>query len=154
MGSEVRVQAEGQVWWVRASGVGSTWATASAPASGIFAFCDSLTYTSAADVTVISDRGVPNHNKTTNKQPISVSLTTKWTGAHPTGVSGSGHTTPMVHLEYKGTAAEAGAAEFLLFMGIPLNNYQWSEAADGNTMQYTFQALAMIGPTASGYIKS
>ncbi len=154
MGNEVRIAAEGQIWWVAASGVGTAWATASAPNSGIFAFCEGLTYTSAADVTVVSDRGVPNHNKTTNAQPIPVSFTTKHTGAHPTGVSGAGATTPMIHLEYKGTAKEAGAAEFLLFLGCPLSNLVWAEAADGNTMQFTTNALAMIGPTASGYIKS
>lgn len=150
--AEIRTNAEGVLWWVQASGSGASWATASAPASGLFGYVDSFTYTSASRVVTQSDRGVPNHHKVVGKDPISVSVTFRWTGSYPTGLTGTGASVPMVHLEHKAVAPENGnTGRYHQFMGVPLSNFQFTEG-ESDTIQISTNALAMVGPTASGYL--
>lgn len=151
--SEVRIMSEGSVWWVQASGTGSAWATASAPASGLYGFVRSFTFTSGQTVQTVMDRGVPHHQKVVSKQPISVNLNFAWTGAHPTAASGAGASVPMFHLEYKADRPEAaGTGIFYQFHGAAQQNLQFSEGEQEDTIQQTFVALGMNGPTASGYL--
>lgn len=151
--AEVRVQAEGILRWVQASGSGRTWATASAPASGIIGFCTEFSYKSAMNVIQIMDRGVPDHHKRVGQNPIEVSFGCLWTGTHPTIATASGASLPMVHLEFKSTQNEVSTASgfYAQFMGVPLESIDFAEAEDGNTLKYMGKALAMA-TAVSGYL--
>ncbi len=153
--AEVRTMSEGELRWVRASGVGNVWATAATPVSGIFAFVRSFSYTSAQTVTTVNERGRPHHNKITQVAPIDVTMTCAWTGRFPSAVSGSGATVPMIHLEHRASAAEIGngtTGDFTQFHGVALASIQFTEGAEENTLNVSFRALAMNGPTGSGYL--
>lgn len=151
--AEIRTMSEGAVWWVQASGSGNAWATASAPASGLYGFVRSFTFTSGQTVQTVMDRGVPNHQKITSKQPISVNLNFAWTGTHPTAASGAGASVPMFHLEYKADRPEASAsAYYFQFFGAAQQSNQFSEGEQEDTIQQSWVALGMNGPTGSGYL--
>jgi len=153
--TEVRNSTEGSLRWVQASGSGSTWATASAPASGLIGYVSNVTFTSARDVQVISNRGIPSHHKFVAKTPVSVQFDLQWgiTGDYPPmNVTGSGATVQMVHLELKSTAAEDGSALYHQIHGVSINSMAWTETTPANTMQFQGVGLAMVGPTASGYL--
>lgn len=150
--AEVRNLAEGTLYWVQASGSGRTWATASAPNSGLFGYVQSMTYGSAQRLVAAMDRGVPQHWKFVARDPINITVTFAWTGSTPSAVSGASASVPMWHLEYKADYPEAaGTASYYQFCGVVVQNMQFTEA-DQDTVQFTMQALAMTGPTASGYI--
>lgn len=156
MGTEIHVLPEGSLWWVQASGVGLTWATATGPASGQFGYVDSFNFTSAITVNTQSDRGIPQHHKFGGRQPIQGSLSFRWTGRHPSALSGSGASMPMIHLEFRASAPEVGngtTGDYFQFMGVAVNSLRFNEAMDGDTIQMDFVALAMLGPTGSGYVK-
>lgn len=151
---EVRTQAEGSLWFVQASGSGRTWATASAPVSGLVAYVQSFSHTSAQNFTQIMERGIPDHHKFVSKSPIDVTFNCLWTGAFTGALTASGSTVPMMHLEHRASAAELGTTGFYhQYHGAVLTNIAFNEAAEGNTIALTFRALAMNGPTASGYVK-
>lgn len=150
--AEVRTMAEGAVYWVQASGSGTAWATASAPASGLFGFVQSMNYTSGRRVVTVSERGTPNHHKVVGKDPINISITFAWTGVYPTAVSGASASVPMFHLEHKADYPEAAStAQYHQFHGVVPQSIQWTEG-EQDTIQMTMVALGMNGPTASGYM--
>ena len=151
--AEVRIQNEGAVWWVQASGTGSSWTTASAPASGLYGYVRSFSFTSGQTTQAVMDRGVPDHWKVVSKQPINITLSFAWTGAHPTAVSGAGASVPLFHLEYKSDHPEnSGTADYYQFHGCAMQSLEFSEGDTENTISQPFQALGMTGPTASGYL--
>ena len=153
--SEVTVSHEGSLRWVRASGSGTNWATASAPASGLLGFVNSFTFTSARNYTVVSDRGTPSHNKHIGDAPVDVTVEFMFTGDVPTAVSGDGATVPMIHLEYRASAEHlgTGSGHYYQFHGVPYpSEVQFTENDEGSTIRWTLRALAANGPTASGYI--
>jgi hypothetical protein len=152
--AEVRSLPEGALYWVQASGSGTAWATASAPASGLFGYVQSMNFTSGRRVVAVMDRGVPTHWKQVGRDPINLSVNFAWTGATPTAVSGASASVPMWHLEYKADYPEAAnTATYYQFYGVVVTNMQWTEG-DQDTVGLTMQALAMNGPTASGYLVS
>ena len=61
--AEVRTNFEGSLRYVQGSGSGTSWATASAPVTGLIGYVTNLTWTSAQDFLVVSDNGVPTHQK-------------------------------------------------------------------------------------------
>lgn len=151
--AEVRTLAEGTLRWILASGSGTTWATASAAASGTFGYVTEFSYTSGQRTVQISDRGVPTHNKVVGKDAIQVQTTFLWTGHIPSAISGSGASVPMFHIEHVANAPENGnTGRYHQFHGAVVGSQQLSEAEEGNTIQLQFMALAMNGPTASGYL--
>lgn len=154
--AEVRVMLEGELRFVRASGSGVAWATAATPVSGILAYVQDFSYTSAQTITTIFNRGRPDHNKQTQVQPIDITFRCLWTGGGYSGVSGAGASMPMIHLEHRASANEIGAAGttgfYHQFMGCALTQVQFQEAAEGNTINLTYRALAMVGSTGSGYL--
>lgn len=153
---EVRVKREGTLWFVQASGSGRTWATATSPTSGYLAYVQSMAYTSAQTITTIMERNNPDHHKVTQVAPIDVTFTLLYTGGIPTALSGSGASVPMFHLEYRASAPEIGngtTGAYFQFIGVALQQHQFTEADDGDTVAFTTRALAMTGPTGSGYIK-
>lgn len=152
--SEVRVMQEGSLRWVQASGSGNVWATASAPQSGLVGFVQSFSHTSAQEMTTIVERGIPSHHKFLSKTPPEITFQFLWTGtnAFPTATA-SGASVPMFHLEFRASAAETpGTGVYYQFFGCVALNNNHSEAAEGNTIDYTFRALAMNGSTGSGYL--
>ena len=153
--AEVRIQAEGSLRFVRASGSGRTWATGAAAPAGILAYVRSFDYTSAQTITTVMDRGLPDHHKATQFAPIDVTFRCAWTGAYPSAVSGSGATVPMLHLEHRASAAEIGngtTGVFHQFIGGALVSNKFTEGADENTIDLTYRFLSMVGPTGSGYL--
>lgn len=150
---EVRVQGEGSLWWVQASGSGRTWATASAPASGLIGFCTDFTFKSALKVITVKDRGVPDHHKNVGRDPIDISFGFLWTGSNPAAATASGASLPMVHLEYKAQRPELATASgyYYQFFGVPLESLDFSEAEEGNTVKMMGKALGMAS-AVSGYI--
>lgn len=156
MANEVYVMSEGALRWVQASGSGenpySAWKTGSAPPSGVLAYVQSFSYTSGAALTTIKDRGVPMHHKRTSLNEIQVTFQTLWTGAKP-NLSAYNASVPMMNLEFEQDATlPVQSANYVQFHGVAIESLQFSEAENGNTMQYTCRALGMNGPTASGYI--
>jgi hypothetical protein len=161
--SEVRNAFEGTLRWVRASGSGSAWATAASVTGtggsdtgdwGLIGFVTNFRYTSAQTVETISERGHPSHHKQVDYQPPTLSFDVQWgiTGQYPTWkITGSGASTPMIHLELKSTAPEAGAAIYHQFMGVVLNSQDFTEGNPANTQTWNLKALAMM-VTASGYL--
>lgn len=154
MASEVRVQAEGLLRWVQASGSGNVWATASAPQSGLVGYVQSFSHTSAQEMTTIMERGKPTHHKFMSSTPPEVTYEFLWTGtnAFPTATA-SGASVPMFHLEFRASASETpGTGVYYQYHGcVPLTN-DFTENAEGNTISYSFRALGMNGPSASGYL--
>lgn len=151
---EVRVQVEGSLRFVQASGSGRSWATGSAPTSGLLAFVQSFQFTSAQTITTISDRGIPDHHKITQKAPIQLTVNALWTGANPLAASGASATVPMYHLEFRASAGEIGAASafYYDFYGAALQQVQLQEQAAGNTIQLQYMCLGMSGANTSGYL--
>lgn len=153
--AETRTFREGSLRWVQASGTGRAWGTAATPVSGIFGYVKSFSITSAQTVTTISDRGTPDHHKVTEVAPIDVSVQFMWTGRSVTAVSGAGASVPMVHLEWRASAPEIGngtTGDFIQIHGVAMPSLQWTENADGDTVDLKLVALAMNGPTGSGYL--
>jgi len=150
---EVRTLGEGTLKWVAASGSGTAWGTASAPPSGTFGYVRSLTYSSGRRVVAVMERGVPTHWKQVGRDPINVTVNFAWTGSVPTAISGSGASVPMIHLEHAADHPEDSAtANYHQFYGVVTTNMQFTEGDNEDTIALTMQALAMNGPTASGYL--
>jgi len=119
------------------------------------AFCTNFNHTSAHQFAVIMDRGTISHHKSVSQTPPDFSFDILWgvTAAYPpTNVTGSGATVPMVHFEYKATAKEDGAALYYQIHGVALNSIQFSEGDEANNATFAGQALAIVGPTASGFL--
>lgn len=153
--AEIRNRREGALRWVQASGSGTSWATASGASTGLIGYVRNFTWTSGRTVQVISDRGTPSHNKLVSKEGIQVSFDVAYgiTGDYPpVNVTGSGATVPMVHMEFKMTAPEAGGALYYQFHGLPIASMNFAEGDQENTLSFQGVALAMNGPTASGYL--
>ena len=153
---EIRVAKEGTLSWVNASGSGTSWATASAPASAVMGYCQSFTHDSARTTVQVMDRGVPTHHKEVSKQAISVSFDVLYgvTANYPNNTAlGSGHSVPgLLHLEYKATAPEQGGAIYYQLYGVVANTISFAEAENGDTLRFQCVALGMSGPTASGFL--
>lgn len=160
MPAEVRVMAEGTLRGVQASGSGRTWATASAPASALYGFVQNgMSITSAQTVTQIMDRGIPDHNKITEKAGIKVTVSqlhTYQTGVLPFSIlTASGTTVPMQHLEWRVSAAEIGAGTtgiYYQFYGVATESLKIAEDSKGNKIDYSFVCLGYTGPTGSGFL--
>jgi hypothetical protein len=153
--SEVKVFAEGSLWWVQASGSGRAWATAATPASGLIGYVTDFSFSSAATITTIMERGVPDHHKLTERSRIEPSFSMLWTGNHarPTA-TGTGASVPMFHLEFKASRAEdfAGSGHYYQFHGAALQSFDFKEAKEGDNISMKMACLAMNGATASGYL--
>lgn len=154
--AEQRVFAEGSLWWVQASGSGRTWATASAPTSGLIGLVTDFSFSSGATIATIMERGIPNHHKLTERSRIEPSFSFGWTGtnAMPSATTGSGASVPMFHLEFKAIRPEdfAGSGYYYQFHGAALQSFDFKEAKEGDSITFKAACLAMNGPTGSGYL--
>lgn len=160
MAAEVRIMAEGTLRGVQASGSGRTWGTAASPPSAIYGYVQNgMSITSAQTVTQIMERGVPDHNKVTEKAGIKVTVSqlhTYVTGGLPFAIlTASGSTVPMQHLEWRTSAAEVGAGTtgiYYQFFGVTTESLKITEDSKGNKLDYSFVCLGYTGPTGSGYL--
>ncbi len=147
--------AEGSLWWVQASGSGRTWATAATPNSGLVGYVTDFSFSSAATITTIMERGTPDHHKLTERSRIEPTFSFLWTGtnARPTA-TGTGASVPMFHLEFKAIRPEdfAGSGYFYQFHGCAAQSIDFKEAKEGDNISMKIACLAMNGPTASGYL--
>lgn len=152
--SEVRVQSEGILRYVQASGSGRTWATAAGPASGRVGLVRSFQFTSAETINTVMERGIPDHHKLTSKQPIEVTFSLAWTGSGIPIASGLGASVPMNHYEFMAQRPEDGLGPtgfYHQFHGGVITNVQFTEG-DEDLINLTIRALGMSGPTGSGFL--
>ena len=157
--SEVRVQAEGVLRYVQASASGGdasglrVWATGSGASNDVFAYVQSFSFTSARQMATISDRGLPTHHKETTKDPINVTFQCLWTGSTPFPASADGASIQAWHLEFKANnPEEGGTGRYYQFHGAAVQQTQFTENAEGDTVDFTVMALGVNGPTGSGYL--
>lgn len=158
--SEIRTMIEGAFSLVQASASGGgasgarVWGTGSAPPSALnVAYVTQMGFTSARTLNTMSNRGLPTHHKNGGAQPIQVNLTLKWTGQWTGFATASGATMPMAHGELKvANAEEGGTGRYYQFHGIAIQQEQFTEADDGDTLALSFIALGINGPTGSGYL--
>jgi len=114
------------------------------------------TFASARTVVTVMERGSAHHHKVTEVLPNTVQFT--YLQAVTANLAGpataSGASTPQVHLELRSTDTELPSvtAQYFQFHNCVLETRQFTEAAEGNTLQETWRYLAMIGPTASGWL--
>lgn len=153
---EVRTFAEGTLRWVQASGTGG-WNTAASPISALVGFVQAgTTYTSGRTVATVMERGAPHHHKFISHEAIEVQFTFLQgvTANKAFPATASGVSTPQVHLELRHTVAEdpTVTARYFQFHNAVKVSDGWTEGENGNQWQETWRALAMVGPTASGWL--
>ena len=167
---EIRVLAEGTWRWVQAgSGTGGNvntgWVTAASPVSGLAGYVQAgLSFDRNSTYQTVMNRGLPAHHKRTMQNPVEVTLTVLYgiTADYPPRqpyVTASGFSVPMWHGELKMQTPEIGAAYASAGSGIYYQFHnmvelqdQFTEDDNGNKVQFKYRALAVIGPTASGYL--
>ncbi len=66
----------------------------------------------------------------------------------------SGVSTKQVHFELRQQDSEvaAASAQYFQMWNCVLVSRGWTEGEEGNQFQETWNALGMLGPTASGYL--
>ncbi len=153
---EVKVRAEGTLKFAQASAATAlaAWTTATSAPTGLFAFIRNFRYTSAQRLVTPDERGRPHHHKVAGQDPIQITFQALWTGGMPSALTASGSTVPQLHLEFKATEGEVASStgRFMQFFGCALENVAFSENDDGDTIDLTYRALGMNGPTGSGYM--
>lgn len=157
MPSEIRTFAEGTLRVVQASGSGRTWSTAATPNSALFGYVQAgMSVASARTINTMMERGFPDHHKFGEAAPVTVTFTFKQTGTITAWLTASGASVPMLHIEHRASAPENGTSTgvFNQFMGAILESVNWTENADGNTIQMAFRALAANLFTGSGYLST
>lgn len=153
--TQVRAKIDGSLRFVQASGSGRAWATAASPISGLMGFIEAFSFTSGQTITTMMERGVPDHHKVTEKAPIDVTFDFLWTGSAYQSVlaTASGASLPLSHFEVRYSALELSTTGFYYqFHGGAIQSIKFNEAKEGNKVSMTVRALAMTGPTGSGYL--
>lgn len=154
--AEIRVKQEGELRFVQGSGSGATWATASAPVSGYAGFVTDWSFNSGIKSYQAMERGVPSHHKLVSKDPIDGTFTFQFTGGMPSALTASGASLPLFHFEWRQKTPEVstavGSGSYYQLYGVLFEKLAIKEADQGNTIQVTWKALAMNGPTGSGYL--
>lgn len=144
----------GSLRGVQASGVGTGWATATSPSTCVYGFSENFTFTSAQTIVTQSDRGTPKHHAIGDLMPIDISFDVGYTGGVYAPNTASGAQLPLQHLEYRSSAIDIAPASafYYQFYGFAVESVAMKEGKDGNVLSYKGKALAMLGPTASGYL--
>lgn len=171
MAVEARVMREGTLRWTQAgSGTGGAvstgWVTASGAQTGLIGYVQAgFNFERARTMQTIMDRGLPKHHKLVAQQPVEMDIqvllavTGDWPALNPFATA-SGFTVPLWHIEFKMHDVEA-AGKDVPFTGTgiyyQLTNATFlsdrvTEQTDGNTVAFKFRALAVNGPTGSGYL--
>lgn len=133
--SGVLNQRNGVLRWVAAPNISaSAWATASAPASGVVGFVRSFSHDSGRTMHPVMDRGNPHHQIEGNRNAINVTFQMAYIG--------TGFPTGMVHLELRMSGNDNEQVH--QYLGAAYTQENFSEAETENTMDMTWQALAML----------
>lgn len=117
-----------------------------------------FSFSSAATITTIMERGTPHHHKLTERSRIEPSVSFLWTGnnAMPSAITGTGASVPMFHLEFKATRNEdgtgAGSGYYYQFMGAAMQSFDFKEAKEGDNLTLKFACLAISGANTSGFL--
>lgn len=156
MAREVRTFAEGSLRWVQASGTGG-FATAAGAAGQLVGFVQAGTnFNSARNIVTVMERGIPHHHKFVSQDPIEVQFTylQAVTGNMANPATGSGVSTPQIHMELRSTDSELPSvtAQYYQLTNGTILRRGWTEGENGNQFQETWRFLAMTGPTGSGYL--
>ncbi len=159
-GNEARTFFEGALRWAQGSGTGGGpggWATASAAQTALIGFVQvGVNLTSARNVIVIKDRGIPNHQKIIGREAIDFEVeylqVVSANMANPATASGA--SVPAVHFELRYDVAELPdpTAQYINLTHAVMIDRRFTDAEEGNTFRETWRAMFMTGPTASGYI--
>ena len=157
MPQEIRVQAEGSLKWVQASGDQFAWQTASSPNSGLLGFVQagfSFNDINREFVTV-SDRGVAYYHKLTKpNMPIDFSFTVLYgiTANYPVIGTASGRSVPEMHMEFRMDSPEGGVATYYQLLHCVEMTRTLTEQEEGNQYVFNMRAITAIGPTTNGYL--
>lgn len=155
MAGEIYVAMEGDLRWVTHSGNQNSWATASAPTSGVFGFVEGFSFGSAQEIATINERGNPNHLKRISKAAITLKVNFLTTG-YMLASALQNNTLEQFNLEFKSRnsaqGSNAGTGRFYQFHGMAMQSNDYAENKEGNTIDIPFIGLGMVGPTASGYL--
>ena len=171
---EIRTHPEGELRWVEASGTGiAVWQTASAvptatstaawaPRSALIGYVQAgVGWDQVVNYTTIMDRGYPVHHKFANEQPSEVTFNILFgvTANIPSAVtslgpSALGVSVVQYNFELKMRQSEIATASgiYYQFHKAIILRKPFSEAEAGNTLGFTVRALAVNGPTGSGYL--
>lgn len=153
---EVRTQLEGELRWVQASGTGA-WTTASGAATALAGFVQAgLSTNKVQNFNTMMDRGVAKHHKFGGAPAPEVTFTVLFgiTANYPPQITASGMSVPAIHLELKMRQDEFVTASGLYYQWlgcVPLSR-QFGEAEAGDTLAFSYRALAVNEWAASGYI--
>lgn len=161
---EIRVLPEGTLRWMQqASGSGyqtqtSAPYTASGAASNLIGFVqEGMSLQQKRQITPIYNRGLPSHFKQSQLDAGQLSFQVAWgiTGDYPptATAAAASSTLPLLFMEWKSTAPEAGAAIYHQFYNCTwMDAQKITERAKGNEDAMSFFFTHMVGPTASGYL--
>lgn len=177
---ETRVWAEGTLRWVEASGAtgisATGWVTGAAvltatgtaawaALSGLLGFVQpGMTFNHPArEFATVEDRGLPTMHKWARRLPseITVRILEAVTGDWPTGNTAIGPSSlgladvPSFMLEFKQAipAVESNLTGIYYQMHhAKILDRQRTEQAEGNILELRMRALAVQGPTASGFL--
>lgn len=155
-GDEVRNLTEGTLYVVQASGLGTSWVTASGASALLIGYVQTTTLDSGRTIVPIMDRGVVTHFKETERPPIAVGLSffQSLTAQNP-AILGTGNqtTVKLWHLEIRSRAQEvgSGSAQYQQIYGCAFANNNWATQNPSNTITLQGQALGMGPITGSGY---
>ena len=161
MSREIRNFAEGNLRWVDASGTGG-WVTAAGAATALVGFVQAgMNFSTAQEVQTILERGSADHHKIASLGPgvdITFTYLQGVTGNSPNPGTAAGASVPAVHFEIRHDRSERvpltnnPRGYFWQFIHCTLLSKGWTEQAEGNQYQETWRALAIDGPSASGYL--
>jgi len=155
-GEEVRNMTEGTLWAVEASGLGTSWVTASGASALLMGYVQTTTLASGRTLATISDRGIPKHFKETERAAIAVGLSffQNLTAQNP-AILGTGNqtTVKLWNLEIKSRAQElgSGSAQYQQIYGVGFSNNDWATQNPANTITMQGVGLGMGPITSSGY---
>lgn len=140
--SGVLNQRNGVLRWVAAPNISaSAFATGTSPASGVVGFVRSFSHDSGRTMHAVMERGNPHHQIEGNRNPINVSFQMAFIG--------TGFPTAQVHLELHMSGNDNN--QVYQYFGAAYTQQNFAEAETENTMDMTWQALAML-KTGSGYL--
>ena len=168
---ETKTLREGTLRWVAAgSGTGGAvttgWITASGAPNNLVGYVRAgMNFERGWNYVAVYDRGVPAHQKMTQRNVVEVDFTVlfattaDWVGQNPF-VTASGFSVPMGHWEFKQHNPElagvdvpfTGTGTYYQFHNAVVLSNRFTEAEDGNTLAWKIRAIAVNGPTASGYL--
>ena len=153
---EPRNLPEGELRWVQASGTGG-WLTASAPQSGLMGYVQAgASFQQPLTFAPFFNRGTAGGFKLAQKDvgTLTFKLLYGITADYPpTAITASGVSVPAVHFEFKqATTEDNRTGIYHQFRNCVNGGPKFTEQANANEYDFSFQYLTQNGPTGSGYL--